>query len=229
MRLSPNFELAEFVVSREGGARGIDNTPPPALLDNLRKVALALEQIRAVALNGAPILITSGYRCSRLNALVGGSPSSAHMEGSRPTSSRRTSAPRPTCATRSCATTWRSISSSTSTTGSTSPRPRMRTRSSPTRATASTPWHPREGLTTMLKEFLGLIFVAPWTAAMFFVAPSRFNEEAWPLLVLAYAFVVVGYVPGVLLMIVWVIILCVWRSGRALLARAMAKKEKPAS
>jgi zinc D-Ala-D-Ala carboxypeptidase len=81
MRLSPNFELAEFVTSREGGARGIDNTPPPALLDNLRKVALALEQIRAVALNGAPIVITSGYRCSRLNSLVGGSPSSAHLEG----------------------------------------------------------------------------------------------------------------------------------------------------
>lgn len=81
MRLSPNFQLAEFVVSREAAARGIDNTPPPALLDNLRKVAEALEEIRDRVLAGAPIAITSGYRCSRLNAAVGGSPSSAHVEG----------------------------------------------------------------------------------------------------------------------------------------------------
>jgi zinc D-Ala-D-Ala carboxypeptidase len=81
MRLSPNFDITEFTTSREAAARGIDNTPPPALLDNLRKLAMALEQIRAVALNGAPILITSGYRCGRLNALVGGTPNSAHMQG----------------------------------------------------------------------------------------------------------------------------------------------------
>src|SRR5260221_11699355 len=82
MRLSPNFELAEFVVSRDASVRGIDNTPPPALIANLSKLALALERVRATALAGAPILITSGYRCQRLNTLVGGSPNSAHMLGS---------------------------------------------------------------------------------------------------------------------------------------------------
>lgn len=81
MRLSPNFELAEFVVSREAAARGIDNTPPPAVVENLKSLALALDQLRGVVLKGAPILITSGYRCTRLNAAVGGSPNSAHMQG----------------------------------------------------------------------------------------------------------------------------------------------------
>jgi zinc D-Ala-D-Ala carboxypeptidase len=81
MRLSPNFELAEFVTSREASARGIDNTPPPAFIPHLQQVADALERVREVALGGAPIFITSGYRCPRLNSLVNGSPSSAHMTG----------------------------------------------------------------------------------------------------------------------------------------------------
>jgi zinc D-Ala-D-Ala carboxypeptidase len=81
MRLSPNFELDEFVVSREAAARGIDNTPPPVIVENLAKVANALEQIRANVLNGAPIRITSGYRCARLNAAVKGSRNSSHMDG----------------------------------------------------------------------------------------------------------------------------------------------------
>lgn len=81
MRLSPNFDLTEFVVSREAAARGIDNTPPPAVIANLRSVAMALEQLRSVVLKGMPIVVTSGYRCLRLNAAVGGSPNSAHMQG----------------------------------------------------------------------------------------------------------------------------------------------------
>src|SRR5260221_14663561 len=81
MRLSPNFDLSEFVVSRAASARGIDNTPFPAAIEALGRVAQALERIRAVALNGAPVAITSGFRCQRLNTLLGGSPNSAHMTG----------------------------------------------------------------------------------------------------------------------------------------------------
>jgi zinc D-Ala-D-Ala carboxypeptidase len=81
MRLSPNFELAEFVTSREASARGIDNTPPPAFIPHLQQVANALERVRSVVLGGRPITITSGFRCPRLNTAVGGSPQSAHMTG----------------------------------------------------------------------------------------------------------------------------------------------------
>jgi zinc D-Ala-D-Ala carboxypeptidase len=69
MRLSPNFELAEFVTSREGGcardrqhpAAGLAGQPPQAWRSRSSRSAPSRAR-------GAPIVITSGYRCSRLNA-----------------------------------------------------------------------------------------------------------------------------------------------------------------
>lgn len=69
-RLSPNFWLSEFVRSQTAARRGIDNTPPPGVIANLRKTAALLEEVRAIL--GAPILISSGYRCPELNLAVGG-------------------------------------------------------------------------------------------------------------------------------------------------------------
>lgn len=79
MKLTTHFVLEEFLISQEATRRGIDNTPPPDVLDNLRMLAATLEIVREVL--GHPIVISSGYRCPELNRLVGGSSISAHLEG----------------------------------------------------------------------------------------------------------------------------------------------------
>lgn len=80
MNLSAHFKLAEFVRSDKATELRIDNTPPLIIVDNLRILAQALEEVRAY-LGGVPIKITSGYRNKAVNRAVGGSPSSAHMSG----------------------------------------------------------------------------------------------------------------------------------------------------
>lgn len=79
MNLSAHFTLDELTASRTAAQRGIDNSPSIAILGNLRRLATLLEQVRAAV--GLPIRVSSGYRCAALNRAVGGSPSSAHMNG----------------------------------------------------------------------------------------------------------------------------------------------------
>lgn len=79
-KLTPHFSLAELVHSDTAIAKGIDNTPPEELLPRLVRLAEMLERIRAAV--GCPIVISSGYRCVRLNAAVGGASSSDHPQGS---------------------------------------------------------------------------------------------------------------------------------------------------
>lgn len=79
--LSPHFALAEYLVSETAARRGIDNVPrDQVILDNLRRTAAAMEEVREILGRNA-ITVTSGYRCPRLNALIGGSANSAHMQG----------------------------------------------------------------------------------------------------------------------------------------------------
>jgi hypothetical protein len=80
MKLSPNFYLAELTVSETAERKGIDNTPDTFALANLFKTAALLEQVR-VLLGGKSVLVSSGYRGPKLNALVGGSTDSDHMRG----------------------------------------------------------------------------------------------------------------------------------------------------
>jgi zinc D-Ala-D-Ala carboxypeptidase len=80
MNLSEHFSLEEFVVSNTAVRAGVDNTPSPQIVENLKILAKGLEDVRHV-LGDKPIRITSGYRCARLNALVGGSKTSDHMLG----------------------------------------------------------------------------------------------------------------------------------------------------
>lgn len=79
MNLSEHFTLEELVASQLAARQRIDNRPAPAVIENLRRVAGALEQIRALA--GRPVMVSSGYRSPALNKAVGGAASSVHLLG----------------------------------------------------------------------------------------------------------------------------------------------------
>lgn len=77
--LSPHFSVQELIRSEAAIRYGIDNTPTAEVLENLRLLAQRLERVRDVL--GAPVRVTSGYRCPELNAKIKGSKTSAHMLG----------------------------------------------------------------------------------------------------------------------------------------------------
>ena len=77
--LTAHFAAAELVVSEMAARRGIDNTPPPDCWNNLGALATLVLEPARVALG--PLHITSGYRCRRLNEIVGGARDSQHMLG----------------------------------------------------------------------------------------------------------------------------------------------------
>lgn len=77
--LSPHFTVQELIASEVAIRKGIDNTPPAEVLENLRLLAEALERVRSVL--GSPLRINSGYRCPKLNSSIGGSKTSAHLQG----------------------------------------------------------------------------------------------------------------------------------------------------
>lgn len=78
--LSPHFTLGEFVRSSTAERLIIDNTPPDSAIINL--IALCcytLEPLRHKW--GKSIIINSGYRCPKLNEVVGGVSNSQHKLG----------------------------------------------------------------------------------------------------------------------------------------------------
>lgn len=85
MQLSQNFTLAELTASDYAARHGIDNTPPPAVLDELRRTAQLLQRIRndLSASSGIdmPLLRISGYRCLLLNRAIGSADGSDHVMG----------------------------------------------------------------------------------------------------------------------------------------------------
>ncbi len=78
-RLSSNFLLAELIHSDTALKKKIRNAPSNATLTKLKRLASTLEQV--VELLGHPIVISSGYRSRALNAAVGGSKTSQHVQG----------------------------------------------------------------------------------------------------------------------------------------------------
>ena len=77
--MTPHFSLEEVTHSDTAKRLGIDNTVPLGLMDNVKRMCEKLEEVRS--LFGKPIKITSFYRCPELNKKVGGSKTSAHMNG----------------------------------------------------------------------------------------------------------------------------------------------------
>jgi hypothetical protein len=79
MHLSIHFMLDEFTLSRTAVLLGIKNEPPPDVVENLRRLARVMENVRTLL--GSPVLISSGYRSPELNDAVKGSKKSAHCRG----------------------------------------------------------------------------------------------------------------------------------------------------
>lgn len=79
INLSQHFTLAELTASTVARAKGIDNTPPPELIPRMILLAEMLERVRSTV--GVPVIVTSGYRCQRLNQAVGSFSSSDHTQG----------------------------------------------------------------------------------------------------------------------------------------------------
>ena len=79
MNLSQHFTREEFEFSQTATRLGLDNTIPPELMDNAKRMAEMMEFIRA-ALGNRPVRISSGFRGAALNTAIGGSKTSAHMK-----------------------------------------------------------------------------------------------------------------------------------------------------
>jgi len=74
------FTFRELTASQTARRYGIDNTPPERYKENLRLLTeKVLDPIREAW--GAPIIVTSGYRCEKLNRLVKGKDTSMHLVG----------------------------------------------------------------------------------------------------------------------------------------------------
>ena len=78
--LSAHFTLEELTASETASRHGIDNTPSPEHLENLKRLAEFLEEVKKV-LGMKPVMINSGYRGPAVNEKVGGSKASQHMVG----------------------------------------------------------------------------------------------------------------------------------------------------
>lgn len=73
------FTIKEMTKSQTAELYHIDNTPTEKVIGNLKKVMYILDMVRIHI--GKPILINSGYRCEKLNEMVGGVQKSMHTKG----------------------------------------------------------------------------------------------------------------------------------------------------
>lgn len=80
MNLSADFTLDEFLRSQEAARMGREIVPDGPTIENLRRLCVTVLQPLREAI-GKPIHVSSGLRPAWLNALIGGSASSAHQYG----------------------------------------------------------------------------------------------------------------------------------------------------
>ena len=76
-QLSEHFSLAELTHTDH---RTFDNTPTKAALENLKRLAAFLEQVKT-ALGGKPVMISSGFRSKAVNDSLKSKDSSQHRLG----------------------------------------------------------------------------------------------------------------------------------------------------
>jgi zinc D-Ala-D-Ala carboxypeptidase len=74
-QLSEHFTLAEMTATKTG----LPNVASPAIIERLENTAAGMELVRALL--GKAVVVHSGYRCPEVNAAVGGSKTSDHMNG----------------------------------------------------------------------------------------------------------------------------------------------------
>ena len=79
MKLTKNFSLEELTLSGTAARLKINNTPNDTQLQNLRRLAELLQQVRDHF--NAPVFINSGFRCKALNDAVGSKDTSQHLLG----------------------------------------------------------------------------------------------------------------------------------------------------
>lgn len=77
MNLTPHFTLEELTHTDH---RELDNTPNEAEIENLKRLADFLEQVKVV-LNGKPIMVNSAFRSKAVNDAVGSKDTSQHRLG----------------------------------------------------------------------------------------------------------------------------------------------------
>lgn len=78
-QLSEHFKLSEFTQSGTARRHKVKNVPGPREVERLR--FLCVKSLEPMRRRFGAIRITSGFRCKKLNALVGGSSTSQHVLG----------------------------------------------------------------------------------------------------------------------------------------------------
>jgi uncharacterized protein YcbK (DUF882 family) len=77
MNLTPNFTFEELTHTDH---REFDNTPNESELNNLKRLAEFLEQVKIV-LGGKPVMVNSAFRSKAVNDAVGSKDTSQHRIG----------------------------------------------------------------------------------------------------------------------------------------------------
>jgi len=80
MNLTANFTLEELTRSDAAARNGWDNTPNEAEIENLKRLAMLLQQVKT-AVGGKAVMINSGFRNKQVNDSVGSKDTSQHRIG----------------------------------------------------------------------------------------------------------------------------------------------------
>jgi zinc D-Ala-D-Ala carboxypeptidase len=79
-KLSENFTYEELTRSDAAARLGVENTPNDAEIENLKRLAELLEEVKK-AVGGKAVMINSGFRSKPVNDAVGSKDTSQHRLG----------------------------------------------------------------------------------------------------------------------------------------------------